>query len=243
ARSRPLRAAARQDVRGRVHRAAGAGPRGPGRRVLRPARPERGGKDDAHLVGLQPPDPDVRAHRGLRARARHDGRAAARGPGRAGREPRPLPRRGGGPALPRRLLGHEPGAGAPARGRDDGDLRPHRQGAGPPAEALGRHAPPAPARPRAHARAAPRLPRRADGRRGLRAAHGAVGVHPPPARAGHHDPPHDALPRGGRGAVRGGGAHPRRLHHRPRLGGRAARGLRRRVAGRRVRQGDGAGGM
>ena len=48
-----------------------------------------------------------------------------------------------------------------------------------------------------------RDPRRADGRRGLRAAPGAVDLHPPAPRGGHHDPPHHALPRGGRGALRG----------------------------------------
>src|SRR3712207_8148267 len=49
------------------------------------------------------------------------------------------------------------------------------------------------------------------------AAPGALALHPPPARGGDDDPPHDALPRGGRGAVRGDRAHPRRPPARPRL--------------------------
>ena len=35
-------------------------------------------------------------------------------------------------------------------------------------------------------------------------------LHPPPAQPRHDDPAHDALPRGGRGAVRGDRADPRR---------------------------------
>ena len=65
-------------------------------------------------------------------------------------------------------------------------------------------------------------PRRADRRRRLRAAPGAVGLHPPPARRGDDDPAHHALPRGGRGAVRGDRAHPRRAPARA----RQRRGLR-----------------
>ena len=56
---------------------------------------------------------------------------------------------------------------------------------------------------------------------------------------GHDDPPHHALPRGGRGAVRGHRADPRRPGDRARHRGRAARELRRRLARRRLRQGDG----
>ena len=55
----------------------------------------------------------------------------------------------------------------------------------------------------------------------------------------HDDPAHHALPRGGRGAVRGHRADPRRPPDRPRLRRRPARTLRRRLAGRRLRQGDG----
>ncbi|CAA9521670.1 MAG: Efflux ABC transporter, ATP-binding protein, partial [uncultured Solirubrobacteraceae bacterium] len=105
------------------------------------------------------------------------------------------------------------------------------------------HAPQAPARPRAHARAAARDPRRAHRRRRRRAAPRAVELHPPPARDRHDHPPHHALPRGSRGALRGHRAHPRRAHHRPGHRGRAAVLLRRRVAGRRLRQGDGRRGM
>ena len=82
-------------------------------------------------------------------------------------------------------------------------------------------------------------PRRADRGRRLRAAARAVALHPPPARRGHDDPPDDALPRGGRGAVRGHRADPRRPHDRPRHRRRPARLLRRRLARRRLRQGDG----
>ena len=105
--------------------------------------------------------------------------------------------------------------------RDDGRLRPAREGPRPRADAQRRHAPAPAARPRAHARAAARDPRRADRGRRLRAAPRAVGVHPPPAQPRHDDPPHDALPRGGRGAVRGDRADPRRPAARARHGARA----------------------
>ena len=106
-------------------------------------------------------------------------------------------------------------------------------------QAVGRPAPAAAAGPRADAPAAPGDPRRAHGGRGLRAAHRALALHPPAARRGHHDPAHDALPRGGRGALRGDRAHPRRPADRPRHGRRPARALRRRPARGRLRQGDG----
>ena len=137
-------------------------------------------------------------------------------PGRAGRQPRPLPDRRGDAALPRRLLRHDARRRAPPGARDDGRLRPARQGRRARADAQRRHAPAPAARPRAHARAAPGHPRRADRGRRLRAAPRAVGLHPPPARDGHDDPAHHALPRGGRGAVRGDRADPRRAAARAR---------------------------
>ena len=77
------------------------------------------------------------------------------------------------------------------------------------------------------------------GGRRLRAAARAVALHPPPPLGGHHDPADHALPRRGRGAVRGHRADPRRPRHRARHRRRAARHLRRRLARRRLRQGDG----
>ena len=64
-------------------------------------------------------------------------------------------------------------------------------------------------------------------------------LHPAAARRGHDDPAHHALPRGGRGAVRGDRADPRRQADRPRQRRRPARALRRRHARRRLREGDG----
>ena len=92
------------------------------------------------------------------------GGAADDGPRRAGRQPRPLPRRGGDARLPRRLLRDEPPARGAPRAGDDGRLRPAREGRGPGAEPLGRDAAPAAAGARADARAAAGHPRRADGR-------------------------------------------------------------------------------
>ena len=114
--------------------------------------------------------------RDLRRRPSRGARPHAHRAGRAGRQPRPLPRRRGDAALPRRLLRDGPRPRpAPGRG-DDGRLRPAREGARARADALGRHAPAPAARPRADARAAPGDPRRADRRRRLRAAPGAVGA-------------------------------------------------------------------
>src|SRR4051812_4778517 len=228
-----------QALRRRPARARRGRPDRPRRRVLRAARAQRRRQDDADLGRLQP-DPD---HLGrgarVRPRARDQPGAADDRARRAGHQPRPLPRRGGDARLPRRLLRHEPRRRPPPGERDDRRLRPAREGGGARAQALGRHAAAAAARPRAHARAAPGHPRRADGRRRLRAAARALALHPPTARRGHDDPPHHALPRGGGGAVRGDRADPRRPADRPRLGRRAARCLRRRLARRRLRQGDG----
>src|SRR4051794_14951506 len=224
---------------------AGAGrrrPRRPGGRVLRAARPQRRRQDDADLRGLQPHPYDLGRGARVRPSARDQRGAADDRPRGAGHQPRPLPRRGGDARLPRRLLRDEPRRRPPASERDDRRLRPAREGRRPRAQALGRDAPPAAARLRAHARAAPRDPRRADRRRRLRAEARAVALHPSPPRRGHDHPPHHALPRGGGGAVRGDRADPRRPADRPRLGRRAARCLRRRLARRRLRQGNGRSG-
>src|SRR5215210_4590661 len=215
-------------------------PRRPGGRVLRTAGAQRRGQDDADLGRLQPHPHHVRRGARVRPSPRDQRGAGDDRPCRAGHQPRPLPRRRGDARLPRRLLRHEPGRRPPPGRRDDGCLRPARQGGRPRAQALRRHAPALAARPRAHARAAPGHPRRADRGRRLRAAARAVALHPPPPRRGHDDPPHHALPRGGRGAVRGDRAHPRRPPDRARLGRRAARRLRRRLARRRLRQGHGS---
>src|SRR3954467_9016375 len=101
-------------------------------------------------------------------------------------------------------------------------MRRRAEGPAPRPVAERRRAPAPAPRARAHARAAARDPRRADGRRRLRVAPRAVGLHPPPALARHDDPPDDALPRGGRGALRGDRADPRRAPARARHGARAA---------------------
>src|SRR3954447_17256164 len=209
------------------------------RDVLRSARAQRRGQDHADLGGLQPHPDHRRGDPRVRRAARLAGRPPAHRPGRAGRQPRPLPRRVGDARLPRRLLRHVAGGRAAPGAGADGRLRPRREGPDPRAQAVGRHAPAPPAGPRADARAAAGDPRRAHRRRGLRAAHGAVAVHPPPARDGHDDPPHHPLPRGGRGALRGDRADPRRPAGRPRQRAGPARGLRRRLARRRLHQGDG----
>src|SRR4051794_7378556 len=67
-----------------------------------------------------------------------------------------------------------------------------------------------------------------------------MALHPAPARRGHDDPPHDALPRGGRGALRGDRADPRRAPAGARQRRRPAQRLRGADPGRRLRQGDGA---
>src|SRR3954468_7024535 len=231
-----------QALRRRPARARRGRPRRPRRRVLRAARAQRRRQDDADLGRLQP-DPH-HLGRGARVRPspRHQRRASADRPRRAGHQPRPLPRRGGDAGLPRRLLRDEPRRRPPPGERDDRCLRPAREGARPRAQALGRHAPPAAARPRAHARAAPGHPRRAHRRRRLRAPARALALHPPPPRRGHDDPPHHALPRGGRGAVRGDRPDPRRPPDRPRLGRRPPRRLRRGLPRRRLREGDGGSG-
>ena len=159
--------------------------------------------------------------------------------GRAGHQPRPLPDRARDAHLPRRLLRDGARRGRGARRGDDRRLRPPGQARHARPEALGRPAPPPAAGPRADAPAAPRDPRRAHRRRGLRAAHRAVALHPPAARRGHHDPPHHALPRGGREAVRGDRADPRRAPDRARHRRRPQRALRRRPAPGRLREGDG----
>src|SRR3954462_15259644 len=239
ARTRAFPHRAHEALRQRLPRARPLRPRGVRRRVLRSARSQRRRQDDAHQRRVQPDPNDVRRHPRLRRAARLDGGAEDDRPRRAGREPRPLPRRRGDAALPRRLLRHDARRSAAPGGRDDGRLRPAREGARPRADAQRRHAPPPPARPRADARAAARDPRRADRRRRLRAAPRAVGVHPPPALARHDDPADDALPRGGRGALRGDRADPRRPAPRARHRAGAARGVRGRLARRRLREGDG----
>src|SRR4051794_39766290 len=226
-------------LRRRLPRPRGLRPRGARGRVLRAARAQRGGQDDADQRGLQPHPRDRGRRARVRPRARHDGGAQAHRAGRAGRQPRPLPRRRGDAALPRRLLRHAARGGAPPGVGDDGRLRPAREGHDARAQALGRHAPAPAAGAGAHARAAPGHPRRADRRGRRRAADGAVALHAPPARRGHHGAADHALPRGGRGAVRGDRADPRRPSHRARHRGRPARGVRRDVADRRLRQGDG----
>src|SRR3954471_14080249 len=231
-----------QALRRRPARARRGRPGRPRRRVLRAARAQRRRQDDADLGRLQPDPNHLGRGARVRPRARHQPGAADDRARRAGHQPRPLPRRGGDARLPRRLLRHEPRGRPPPGERDDRRLRPAREGGGARAQALRRHAAAAAARPRAHARAAPGHPRRADGRRRLRAAARALALHPPTARRGHDDPAHHALPRGGRGAVRGDRADPRRPHHRPRLVRGPARCLRRRLARRRLRQGDGRSG-
>ena len=76
----------------------------PGRQLLRAARAQRRGQDDADQRGLQPHPRHRRRDPRLRPGPHDAGRAAAGRPGRAGRQPRPLPRRRGDAALPRRLL-------------------------------------------------------------------------------------------------------------------------------------------
>src|SRR3954470_10413698 len=211
-------------------------PRG---QLLRAARAQRGGQDDADLGGVQPHPDHGGGHPGLRASAPLDRGAPpdrARG---AGRQPRPLSRRRGDARLPRRLLRAVAPDGTAAGAGDDGRLRPPRKGKDAGAEAVGRHAPPAAACAGAHARAAAGDPRRANRRGRLRAAHGAVALHPAAALLRHDDPAHHALPRRGRGALRGDRAHPRRRARRARHRRGAARCLRRDVADRCVPEGDG----
>ena len=107
-------------------------------------------------------------------------------------------------------------------------------------EALGRHAPAPAAGPRAHARAAPGDPRRADRRRRLRAAPGAVGATSAActARARRSCSPRTTSRRPRSCARRSrssaaGGCSRATARDGP------ARRLRRRLAGRRLRQGDG----
>ena len=77
-----------------------------------------------------------------------------------------------------------------------------RQGQRQHALALGRDEAPRAGRPGAGAQAAGHHPGRADRRRRRRAAPEPVGVHPQAEPRRPHDHPDDALPRGGRGAVR-----------------------------------------
>src|SRR5262249_37381864 len=62
--------------------------------------------------------------------------------------------------------------------------------------------------------------------------------HPPAPQRGHNDPPDHALPRGGRGTVRGDRADQGRAADRARLGRRPARALRGEQPRRCIRQGD-----
>ena len=230
-----------QALRQRLPRPRRPRPRGARRRLLRPAGPQRRGQDDAHQRGLQPHPRHRRRRAHLRPRPRHP-RRARRSIGLAEQDvnldrfldvEETLLYHGGYYGMDR--------ARARRRAGEMMDVFDLRAKAHVRAPMLSRRHAPAPAAgARAHARAAAGHPRRADRRRRLRAAPGAVGLHPPPARRGHDDPAHHALPRGGRGAVRGDRAHPRRAAARARQRRRAAQLLRGRLAGRRLRQGDGS---
>ncbi len=101
------------------------------------------------------------------------------------------------------------------------------QGKEPALGALRRDAAPAPARTGARAWAAAPDPRRAHGRRRRGASGRALGLHPPAARPWHDRAADDALPGGGRGALRRDCADPRRRCRRPGKRRRPARPLRR----------------
>ena len=127
---RPGTARTDQAVR---RRPAGPRRRRPGRprrRVLRPARPERRRQDNAHLRRSATSSASPAARHDVFGHD-HDTNAAgapADRPRRAGRQPRPLPRRRGDAGLPRRLLRHDPPRRPPSSRRDDGRLRPAREG-------------------------------------------------------------------------------------------------------------------
>ena len=110
----------------RLHRGAEPRPGTRRRRVLRPARTQRRGQDDADRVGVQHRPADCGRADGLRSRLPDQGGPPTDRPGRAGDQRRPLPV---GPAtarLPRRLSRHRTqDRGAPCR-RTAGAVRPRR---------------------------------------------------------------------------------------------------------------------
>ncbi len=188
------------------------------------------------LVTLLPPTAGAR-DRGRRRPAAPARRGPPphrlRGPGRGERPDghRPIGARAAGPALR-----GQPGCGSCRRRPPHRALRPHGVRRPPVGHVVGRSA--APARPgdRARASAEARLPRRAH--------HGArppeqgqpLGRDPRPALERHDRPAHDALPRGGRRALRSAG-DPRRWSHRRRGdAGRAEAPDRRRCGHRRGRR-------
>ena len=187
------------------------------RRLLRAARAQRRGQVDADPLHDRARDADRRLDPRLRPRRRRQLRRGADGDRAraAGPQHRPLPDRRGDARLPRRLL-RDAAQGAPRAHRGAArHVLADRQAQRPHAHALGRHEAAADPRPRADAPAAPADPRRADRRRRRRAAAGAVALRPAHQRRGHDDPAHDALPRGGRAALRPRGLHQPRADRRP----------------------------
>ena len=174
-----------------------------GGRVLRPARPERRRQDDPDQHPRRPGAGDAPAASRCSATTSTRDYAAARR--KIGVVPQelvfdPFFTRARGAAHPGRLLRR------PRQRRLDRRAarqpRPGRQGRRQHAPALGRHEAARAGRAGAGAPAAGDRPRRADRRRRRRAAPDALAVRRPPQQGRPHRAADDALPRGGRGALR-----------------------------------------
>src|SRR4051812_10475063 len=230
--TRPPDHRSRQALPHRDRGAAGRLARHPAGRVLRPSRSQRRRQVDADPLRDGPGAADVRRDLDLRPRRDRPLRArpARRRARSAGPQSRLVPHARGDARLPRRLL-RDAAQGAPrARPRAARRVLADRQARRPHAHPVGRHEAPADPGAGAHAPAAAADPRRADRGRRRRAAPGAVALRPADQRRGHDDPPHDALPRGGRAALRPDRLHQRRADRRAGHVARAGRGVRRRLA-------------
>ena len=189
-------------------------PRDPRRRDLRLPGPQRRGQVDDRADAHDAADDHRRPRRGgRRGRRRRPGRRAPPDRRRASR---------GGPRSPadraraadhaRAAVRLRPRRGQAARAGPDHAGRARRR-CGPRDQGLlRRHA--APARPRGRARgpAGGAVPRRADHRPRPGKPADGVGGAAPDQRRGHHGVPHDAVPRGGRPALRPDRDHRRRAH-------------------------------
>ena len=225
---------------GTAHRRSGQalpdGGRGAARRLprhrrggdLRAPGPERGGQVDADPlhdraraadVGI---DPCVRPRRDQQLRRRPPGCRA----GSAGAEPRLVPDGRGDTRLPRRLLRDAQARTPRAREGTDRDLLARGQANRAHPDPLRRDEAAADPGARPDAQAPPADPRRADRRRRHRAAPRAVALRPAHQRRGDDDPADDALPGGGRPALRQDRLHQRGSDHRQGVERRAGGQLR-----------------